>query len=191
MKAPCALTAVAAAAVLTGAAQAGIVAEWEVESDLAGEQTFRYEDEARGIDALNSNFDITNLNGLSLIGVSFTILPTEGETYGPDEFESIVFDIEADTGDDTDPWVPPSLLNPTPFTVTPSNDNGFGPQTITFDFPTAPLDPGETLQARFQIEWPTNALFDVLISPIVIPTPAALGIFAAAGLVGGSRRRRG
>lgn len=182
-------TSACATALLATATVAGTPWDWEVTDDIGGMGVWGY-DGPPSLMEIDTNFDLTNFVGQPLIGMSFSILPTAGEVYDPGEFESIVFDLVADTPGDSMPWVPPSLMNTSDFTVVPSDFTSEGPQTITYLFPDDPLLPFETLMARFQIEWPSDNLFDIRVTPI-IPTPGALALFAAAGFVGRRRRRRG
>lgn len=125
---------------------------------------------------INVSLEMTNFTGVDWIGLDFEILTSAYESYGPGEFEMIIFD-------DTAPRS--STVTGHTESLTPNK------QRLIFEFPDAANRFGalETHTFTFTILNPDIQLFDLAIRP-VIPTPGAATL-AGAGLLLTARRRRG
>ncbi len=131
----------------------------------------------RGADdgVVDNTFDVTNFVGLDLASMNIKINPHPDETYGPGEFESIVFDM----------------------TVIPTaQESGSDVGSYTFDddknlfweFAPGEYETGEVVRFTFTILTPHMKLFEMEFEPNV-PTPGTLAIAGLAGVAGLRRRR--
>jgi len=158
--------------------------DWSIVDSVSGPTTYTNA-APLGLLGVNVNLDISNFTAFDLVGLAITIVPNASETYLPGEFEALVFHTSGNAPNDVPPWVPPSIINLGTETWALSNND----QTLTFSFPLEPVGFGQLIQARFQIEWPNDVLFDILITPI-IPAPGAFMGIVMGGFFVRKRRRR-
>ena len=118
---------------------------------------------------------LPNFIGTDLISMNIKILPDDETTYGPGEFEAIVFD---------DLVVPTA----TKFGMPVGSFSHTNDKEILWTFDPGDYATGDFVTFTFTVLTPNMQLFDVEFEPN-IPTPGTLALTGVAGLACVRRRR--
>lgn len=132
----------------------------------------------RGADdgVVQVSFAVQNFVGIDFASMNIKILPDMETSYGPGEFEAIVFDQ----------------------TVTPTAKNGGADvggyvfnddKNLFWEFAAGEYEGGEQVVFTFTVLTPNMQLFDMEFEPNIVPAPGSLALLGVAGLAGVRRRR--